>query len=192
MRREVRVYVTDPLSDRERRQLISACARHLPANIGPQVRSILIEELAHAAARAKASMDLPKAMKRNRALNRSTTRARKRGALPLKSLYAPLHGLKPTQRVQTWPSGRGRPQDTWKHVLYHDITVALRRAGISAGWKTGFDTTTKKIFRDCARIAGYTPRSNLKSLDGDLRGIYERAKHLSVELHPDPPKALHR
>lgn len=146
-----------------------------------------MEELAHAVAWAKPSFDLVEAARRDATLTRRAERQIQRPSRPRQYHRQPLHGLTPSMRVQTFPQDRGRPRDTWKYALLNDVKHALKRTGVRGiYWHTGLkDTRLMSIYRACAEIAG-APQP------GALRGVWERAKSISVTRYPDPPKADHR
>lgn len=174
MRPRFRVYASDPLTPVERSQLDRLVAPHIPPNIFPSVRAALMNDLAHAVARAKPSPDLPLAVARDRRINRRVGSQRWRSVTSGKQPLLPLQQSSPPSRLQSKPRSRGRPSDTWKSVLFWDVQSALRRAGLihKRGWKTGFETRLTRIYRACASASG-------ARMVGRLHGVYENAKKIS-------------
>lgn len=79
--------------------------------------------------------------------------------------------------MQVAPQGAGRPADVWKNTLMADVRQALQDANVRGTyWKTGTESTLTKVFRACAKAAGYP-------IPGDLRNVV-RGSQRPVRLRP--------
>jgi hypothetical protein len=181
MPRRSRLYASEPITASERQVLNGRVLRLLPG-LPSAVHAQFVDRLADAVAHAKPSLDLIKASDRDRRLNRQSAKG-----TVTRTSKLPLEGLAATLRPQTWPDSRGRPSDTWKHVLWRDVQDALVDAGVRRGnsWKTDFETTLTRVYRACASVAGAPQK-------GGLRRMYENGKRISVLRLVGPPRTAVR
>lgn len=164
MLRKVRILVSKPLNEAERQFLITSISAILSRHADRRTRAgtlsseslaTLLDRLADATARAKPITDLA----------------------TMRDAPSPINALARKQKRLSLPrdgSRRGRPADTWKDLLLHDVREALQAAGLPRGFKYGHNTLLSDIFGACVVCAGGSPPKDLRD---QWRNVWDSTSH---------------